>query len=198
MTKGLPYKEAALLFATEFRMRMLALAAALVIGLTTLASPLAAQDRLSLDDATKAQLVSALKLRPGGPNMNALGQRPVLVTFFASWCPPCAAEFAHLAEFIAEEGEAEVDIIAVNWIEGLTGRSDARLARMINRIHPSIAVIEGSDALDDRFGGVFSVPAIYLFDPSGNEVFRLGGDRGPHGRHFLRKQQLKAALGKIG
>ena len=54
MTKGLPYKEAALLFATEFRMRMLALAAALVIGLTTLASPLAAQDRLSLDAATKA------------------------------------------------------------------------------------------------------------------------------------------------
>ena len=66
-------------------MRLFTLAAALVIGLTTLAGPLAAQDRLSLDAATKAQLVSAVKLRPGGPDLNALGQRPVLVTFFASW-----------------------------------------------------------------------------------------------------------------
>lgn len=179
-------------------MRLFTLAAALMIGLTALTGSLAAQDRLSLDAATKGQLVSATKLRAGGPDLGGLGQRPVLVTFFASWCPPCAAEFAQLAEFIAEEGETEVDIIAVNWIEGLTGQSNARLARMINRIHPSIAVIEGSDALDDRFGGVFSVQAVYLFDASGAEVFRLGGDRGPHGRHFLRKQQLKALLGKIG
>jgi len=35
-------------------MRLFTLAAALVIGLTTLAGPLAAQDRLSLDAATKA------------------------------------------------------------------------------------------------------------------------------------------------
>ena len=179
-------------------MRLFSLAAALIFGLTALAAPSGAQDRLSLDDAAKTQLIATPKLREGGPDLAALGQRPVLVTFFASWCPPCAAEFAQLAQFITDEGETEVDIIAVNWIEGLTGRSEARLARMIGRIHPSIAVIEGTDALDDRFGGVFSVPAVYLFDTSGNEVFRLGGDRGAHGRHFLRKEQLKAALGKIG
>jgi len=198
VTGSVPYNGMALSLLAELRMRLFSFAVAMVVGLTVLAGPLAAQDRLSLDDDTKGQLSAAPPLRAGGPDLGALGQRPVLVTFFASWCPPCAAEFAELADFIAEEGENEVDIIAVNWIEGLTGQSRARLARMINRIHPSIAVVDGTDALVDRFGGVFSVPAVYLFDASGAEVFRLGGDRGPHGRHYLRKQQLKALLGKIG
>jgi thiol-disulfide isomerase/thioredoxin len=132
----------------EFRMRLFSLAAALMIGLTALAAPSAAQDALLLDDAAKAQLIATPKLREGGPDLAALGRRPVLVTFFASWCPPCAAEFAQLTQFIADEGENEVDIIAVNWIESLTGKPNARLARMMGRIHPSIAVVEGTDALD--------------------------------------------------
>ena len=47
------------------------------------------------------------------------------------------------------------------------------------------------------FGGVLSIPAVFIFDKTGKEVFRLGGDRGGHGRHYLKQRQLEQVMKKI-
>ena len=69
---------------------------------------------------------------------------------------------------------------------------------MLRRIHPSIPVVIGDRQTGADFGGVFSIPAAYIFDADGNLVFQLGGDRGAHGRHFLSRRQLQQVLGEVG
>ena len=155
------------------------------------------QDRLELTQQVKTQLIALNALRDG-VDASAFDGRPVLVTFFASWCPPCAAEFGEISQHIASEGSDTVSVIAVNWIEDLIGESKPRLARMLRLIDPSIPVVKGNGAIADIFGGVQSIPAAFIFDGAGREVFRLGGDAGPHGRHYLRREQLAKVLDKLG
>lgn len=64
-------------------------------------------------------------------------------------------------------------------------------------IHPSIQVVYGTQEIAHDFDSVHSIPAAYLFDAEGNEVFRVGGDPGPPGRHFLNRRELINALAKL-
>ncbi len=69
---------------------------------------------------------------------------------------------------------------------------------MIKRtIDPSIDVMLGSPATGRDFDGVHSIPAAYLFDGNGNEIFRVGGDAGPSGRYHMRRAELERAFGLI-
>ena len=102
------------------------------------------------------------------------------------------------ARYIDANGTDKINIIAVNWIEGLAGRSPARLRRFLRDIHPSIEVVIGTKGVVRDFGGVLSIPAAYNFDKSGKEVFRVGGDRGGHGRHYLKRRQFEQVMKKIG
>lgn len=66
---------------------------------------------------------------------------------------------------------------------------------MIRRnIPPSIEVVLGNHQTGRDFDGVHSIPAAYLFDAKGREILRVGGDKGPPGRHFLNRRQLVNAL----
>lgn len=142
-----------------------------------------------LDDAFKANLKSLRPLRNGVTDAYLDG-RPLLITFWASWCPPCRAEMAELADYIEANGD-RVAMVAVNWMENFAGPvSQSRLARFVDIIHPDIAVVVGNRALSDALGGVFAVPAVTIFDRQGREAFQLGGGRGEIGRFFITRRRL--------
>lgn len=154
-----------------------------------------AQGRLQLTDDVKARLGELLVLRGDGLGPSNFDGRPVVVSFFASWCPPCATEFQEIAAYIEAEGPDKVSVIAVNWIEDFAGPPrQSRFNRMLGLIHPTIPVLKGDRRTGQDFGGVLSIPAVYIFDAQGREVFRLGGDAGAHGRHFMRRSQLASVI----
>jgi len=167
--------------------------------LSTLAVPLLAArpawaQQASLDEGLRNNL-KALEALRGKVDDTAFDGRPILVTFFASWCPPCRQEMEELVSYIEGNGN-KVSMIAVNWMEGFVGRPNPRaVKRFVNFIHPSIPAVVGDDELADRFGGIRAVPAVVIFDGQGKQIFRLGGNSERDiGRFFITKRRLTGII----
>ncbi|MEQ8369095.1 MAG: TlpA disulfide reductase family protein [Alphaproteobacteria bacterium] len=147
----------------------------------------------TLDSALQTALKGQRVLRDPVTDA-AFDGRPVLVTFFASWCPPCRAEMGHLQSYIDKHGDT-VSMIAVNWMEDFAGPIDtARLNRFLDVVPASMPVIQADGRLTQAMGGVLSVPAVFIFDGQGQEVFTLGGGQGQIGRYFITEDQLTTVI----
>lgn len=104
--------------------------------------------------------------------------RPVLVTFWASWCPPCRHEFAQFNDVHAHYAGKGLQIIGVNVHEELDGRGGpARRERFIRQMAPKFRLAEGNENLLKTFGGVDAIPAVFLFDAAGELVYMFVSDR---------------------
>lgn len=97
-----------------------------------------------------------------------------VVTFFASWCPPCRAEFRHLSAVRRHYPAADLDIVAINLFETWAGQSDAaRLERFLKDTKPRFTVIRGTDDISKRFGGITRIPTLLVFDRNGRMAYRF-------------------------
>lgn len=151
-------------------------------------------DSPRLDAATRAAVAAAPVLLGGPIAPRHIAGRPVVVTFFASWCAPCVAEFAHLAELHERYQGRGLRIIAVNYFETFDGLSNpARLAAFLKRVKPPFAVVKGDDRLALRFGGITRIPSLFLFDRQGRQS--LFFSNAPDGQKpTLSTQELAAAI----
>ena len=100
--------------------------------------------------------------------------KPVIVTFFASWCPPCTDEFKVLNEVRGSHGEERLAIIAVNAFEAWGGaKNPARMKRFLARTKPAFTLVEESEGVLAAFGGVARIPTLIIYDRDGREVWRF-------------------------
>jgi cytochrome c biogenesis protein CcmG, thiol:disulfide interchange protein DsbE len=114
----------------------------------------------------------------------ALRGRPVLVTFWASWCDPCAREAPTLERFW-QGLDGRATLVGVDWSDSLSG------ARSFVRRHgwtfPNLRDPQGAAGL--RFG-ITGLPTTFVIDGAG----RLRGTlRGPQ-----TQRTLSAALATVG
>ena len=101
--------------------------------------------------------------------------RPLIVFFWASWCPYCGAELTHLGEIQTQYGN-QVQILAVNRGESL---SDAKA------FSDSLALPQGIVLLLDPGDGLFkqlkgyAVPETIFVNSRGEEVVHQHGPMTP-------------------
>ncbi len=118
-------------------------------------------------------LVPAKSIAGPAVSKSLLVDKPVVVTFFASWCPPCLPEFMTLNELKKHPDAQGVSIIAVNIFEDFAGKNPARMQRFLSRTNPEFPVVKGSAEIRAAFGNVSRIPTLVVYDGEGRESWRF-------------------------
>ncbi len=151
--------------------RLIALLTAIFIGLILATQPLRAEGIL-LGAEQRAALAGLPALRGEEVVPNDFKDRIVVVTFFASWCPPCHPEFDHLQAVRDKYSKDQLEIVAVNIFESFSGLSDdKRLKAFLQLKDPSFITLGEGETIAKAFGDVKRIPSVFVFDSKGELAF---------------------------
>lgn len=96
--------------------------------------------------------------------------KSLLITFFASWCPPCIQEIATLIDLQKTYSQSGFSVI------GLSVDKEKRVVRdLVAKRGINYPVMMATDALTVSFGGVYGVPTSFLVNRSGTVVKKYTG-----------------------
>ena len=131
---------------------------------------LAATPSVVLDEERRAALAALPVLRDEGSSVGSLLERlegrSVVLTFFASWCPPCHVEFDELNQLRATRDRDDVEIVAVNIFEDFFPGTE-RLVNFLAGKAPAFTILGGGEAVAGLFGEVTRIPTLFVFGPDG-------------------------------
>lgn len=106
----------------------------------------------------------------GSERLSALRGKPIVINFWASWCPPCTDELPYFERLAQTYGDRVV-IVTVDWNEQ-PGVADAYLRRH------NIALPVVTDQQSDIYKAysLFEVPDTIVLDARGNVTYvSVGG-----------------------
>ena len=126
--------------------------------------------------------------------LESIDNKPVIVTFFASWCPPCLDEFSNLNQLVEDHKGTDLRIVAINVYESWDDDDAERMLRFIEKTQPAFPAIVGSEKIREKFGGIDRIPTVYGFDRTGNLAYRFVHKRGSVTTHASYDELKQAAL----
>ena len=115
-------------------------------------------------------------------NISSLAGKPVLLHFWASWCPPCRKEMPALVKWIGEHPEVNVVVLSLD-------RARQGAQEFFAEHNIKIPLNMGNMAGASRLG-VRGLPSTFVVDAKGDIVKRYTGDI-----HWSDPEKSKEVLG---
>ena len=104
-------------------------------------------------------------------NSNIFDGKTLLVTFFATWCPPCMQEIPDLISLQNEYEAKGFSVVALSVDQGGVGIVKKLVEK--RSINYPVLLANGSTARD--FGGVVGIPTSFLINSKGLVVKKYPG-----------------------
>lgn len=111
--------------------------------------------------------------------------KALLVTFFATWCPPCIEEIPTLIKLQNKYGRDSFSVIGLSVDQG----GAKTVKRLVAKKGINYPVLMADSITMQNFGGVYGIPVSFLVNKKGNVVKKYTG--------YIPKSVLEKDLKKI-
>ena len=109
--------------------------------------------------------ITVYTLEGGEVNLSDLRGKPVVLNFWATWCPPCKAELPHFEKLSVEYG-GEVEFMMVNLTDG-TRDTEELVSSFIDSEGYTFPVYCDTEMQAYHLYGVQSIPQTFFIDADG-------------------------------
>jgi peroxiredoxin len=110
----------------------------------------------------------------------------LLLTFFATWCPPCAEEVPILVKLHKELADAGFSVVGLSVDQ--TGPDS--VAKFVKSQEINYPVLLAESRTTQDFGGVYGIPVAFLVNKSGNVVKKYTG----YVQHEILERDIRSLL----
>jgi thiol-disulfide isomerase/thioredoxin len=107
-----------------------------------------------------------------------LGQKPLMVVFWATWCPECRKEVPALNRLASDPS---INLLAVN-----VGEKEQKVRSFIASYHVVYPVVRDPGWQTTAAFGVMGIPACILLDKGGEVLYRGSAVPGEIGKYVRR------------
>jgi thiol-disulfide isomerase/thioredoxin len=115
-----------------------------------------------------------------------LESQVLLVTFFATWCPPCIQEIPTFIDLQNSYKDKGFSVVAFSMDEG----DPAPLHKLIDKYGINYPVLIADDVVTQGVGGVTGIPVTFLVNRKGEIVKKYLGYVG----HDILEEEIKNML----
>jgi thiol-disulfide isomerase/thioredoxin len=119
-------------------------------------------------------------------SFDAVKNKVVLVTFFATWCPPCLKEIPELVALQSSLAPQGFQVLAISVDDALP----KQLAEFSSKKGLNYPVVMKTPALESAFGSVEAIPTVFIVNRNQQIVDRWAGYLG----HAQLMEKLKKWL----
>jgi len=104
-------------------------------------------------------------------NLSSFGTRPVLLSFWATWCTPCLGEIPHFVAFQNQYREQGLQVIGISMDDG-----PKPVREFYQKFKMNYPVALGTEKLAEAYGGVLGLPVMFLIGRDGQVAAKYVGE----------------------